>query len=142
MLEKGPHQTVAENPRCPPQNAGTGNNRAHLPGGLMCSVREMKMFLLHPRSLLFERARQRGREAARGPFSKFTWRLRDESAGAIIFGEMHINISLMEGLELLLWYSNNILRGARSTKAVKYKGRANALIFGYSPLSARSRGRT
>lgn len=86
--------------------------------------------------------RQGGREEGRGPFSKFTWRLRDESAGAIIFGEMHINILLMEGLELLLWYSNNILRGARSTKAVKYKGRANALIFGYSPLLARLRGRT
>lgn len=86
--------------------------------------------------------REGGREAGRGPFSKFTWRLRDESAGAIIFGEMHINILLMEGLELLLWYSNNILRGARSTKAVKYKGRANALIFGYSPLLARLPGRT
>lgn len=48
------------------------NNRAHLQA-LMYSVREMKMFLLHPRPLLF-RGKQTG-----GIVSKFTSCLGDES---------------------------------------------------------------
>lgn len=36
-------------------------------------------------------------------------------SGTIILVEMHINISLMERLEPLLWYSNNTLLGAHST---------------------------
>jgi len=57
----------------------------------MYSVREMKMFLLHPRPLLFYGGKT-GRIV-----SKFTWCLGDESIVGNYPSEMHINILRMEG---------------------------------------------
>lgn len=90
---------------------------------------------------LREGGQEGGREGRRGPFSKFTRRLRDESAGAIIFGEMHINILLMEGLELLLWHSDNILQGSsqhKGSQVQRRSKRSDLWIFTFAGSVART----
>lgn len=65
----------------------------------------MKMFLLHPRPLLFADDRTSGEERESGEGSGGLLQVGQSN---YLCGDTYINILLMEGRQLLLGYSNNI----------------------------------